>query len=319
MKIGISLSGGGIRAVIFHLGVLARIAKSNLLEDITFISSVSGGSLLIGLIFSNSKYIWPSSINYLEDTVPRIKKKLTSLNLEIESLKYIYYALYGGLANSLGKAIQKKWNIDKNLSDLPDVPRWSLCATSYETGKNWRFSKYRMGDYKTNYVINPDYPIAYAMAASAAYPGLIGPLTIHTRKYSWFSLSFDDFNEVNEEIKLSSCKYKQVHLWDGGLYENTGLEALYKPNKGLRKEIDFIIVSDASNPFKQVKSSILSNFIRNPIRLIEIPMDQVRSLRARQIIEFLNRKFTIENLQIGAYLKIGNTNQYIFNQAGKKK
>ena len=42
MKIGLALSGGGIRATVFHLGVLAR---QSLLEKITFLSTASGGRL----------------------------------------------------------------------------------------------------------------------------------------------------------------------------------------------------------------------------------------------------------------------------------
>jgi hypothetical protein len=35
-------------------------------------------------------------------------------------------------------------------------------------------------------------------------------------------------------------------LWDGGVYDNLGLEALYKIGEGLDGEIDFLIVSNAS-------------------------------------------------------------------------
>lgn len=43
MNIGIALSGGGYRATVFHLGVLARLSEDNLLDQISFISTVSGG------------------------------------------------------------------------------------------------------------------------------------------------------------------------------------------------------------------------------------------------------------------------------------
>ena len=44
-QIGLALSGGGVRATVFHLGVLARIAEDDLLESVSIISSFSGGSL----------------------------------------------------------------------------------------------------------------------------------------------------------------------------------------------------------------------------------------------------------------------------------
>ena len=41
MNIGLALSGGGFRATVYHLGVLARLAEQDLLEKVTYISSVS--------------------------------------------------------------------------------------------------------------------------------------------------------------------------------------------------------------------------------------------------------------------------------------
>ena len=57
MKIGLALSGGGFRATVFHLGVLARLAEDKRLEDVTALSTVSGGSLCIGLVYAlNRRY-----------------------------------------------------------------------------------------------------------------------------------------------------------------------------------------------------------------------------------------------------------------------
>ena len=48
--IGLSLSGGGSRAVAFHLGTLRALEDLGLLDDIDVISGVSGGSVLTGLL-----------------------------------------------------------------------------------------------------------------------------------------------------------------------------------------------------------------------------------------------------------------------------
>ncbi|HNG89335.1 MAG TPA: patatin-like phospholipase family protein, partial [Saprospiraceae bacterium] len=45
-RIGLGLSGGGFRASIFHIGVLARLAEEDLLHNVEVISCVSGGSIL---------------------------------------------------------------------------------------------------------------------------------------------------------------------------------------------------------------------------------------------------------------------------------
>jgi hypothetical protein len=45
-KVGVALSGGGFRASLFHIGVLARLAECNLLRRVEVLSCVSGGSIV---------------------------------------------------------------------------------------------------------------------------------------------------------------------------------------------------------------------------------------------------------------------------------
>ncbi|MGB5287898.1 MAG: patatin-like phospholipase family protein, partial [Ignavibacteriaceae bacterium] len=45
-KVGLALSGGGFRASLFHLGVLARLAEMDVLRSLEILSTVSGGSIV---------------------------------------------------------------------------------------------------------------------------------------------------------------------------------------------------------------------------------------------------------------------------------
>jgi len=45
-KLGLALSGGGLRASLYHIGVLARLAELDILRHIEFLSCVSGGSII---------------------------------------------------------------------------------------------------------------------------------------------------------------------------------------------------------------------------------------------------------------------------------
>jgi predicted acylesterase/phospholipase RssA len=45
-RVGLALSGGGFRASLFHIGVLARLAELDALRHIEFISCVSGGAIV---------------------------------------------------------------------------------------------------------------------------------------------------------------------------------------------------------------------------------------------------------------------------------
>jgi NTE family protein len=48
--VGLSLSGGGYRAAMFHLGSLLRLSEAGLLPRLRTVSSVSGGSIVAGFL-----------------------------------------------------------------------------------------------------------------------------------------------------------------------------------------------------------------------------------------------------------------------------
>lgn len=50
-KLGLALSGGGFRASLFHIGVLARLAELDLLGKVEVISAVSGGSIVASMYY----------------------------------------------------------------------------------------------------------------------------------------------------------------------------------------------------------------------------------------------------------------------------
>jgi NTE family protein len=307
LTIGLALSGGGVRAAVFHLGLLGRLAADDLLEQVTFISTVSGGSLGTGLIYSLSGNRWPISGEYLEDVAWRAKRLMTRKDLQLDAIFRLprkpWHLLYGR-AKVLAESIEDLWGVRVLVNELPDEPRWIINATAYESGKNWRFMRKRMGDYKLNHTPEPAFPLASAMAASAAFPVLIGPLVLRTKSFAWSRFT----GESRHATLPTDTEVPSVHLWDGGVYDNLGVEALVKSGgKRYRDEYNFLIVSDASTPL-----GIERPFpFQRARRLINIAMDQVRSLRARQLVEHF-----ASHPNSGAYLKAGNTAQYILEQAG---
>ena len=61
-KLGLALSGGGFRAALFHVGVLAQLAEQDLLRFVSVISTVSGGSI-IGAFY----YLRVIKLMYMDD------------------------------------------------------------------------------------------------------------------------------------------------------------------------------------------------------------------------------------------------------------
>ncbi|TAN68145.1 MAG: patatin-like phospholipase family protein [Methylobacter sp.] len=59
-RLGLGLSGGGLRASFFHIGVLAQMAELNLLRHVEVISTVSGGSIIGALYYLHVKALLES-------------------------------------------------------------------------------------------------------------------------------------------------------------------------------------------------------------------------------------------------------------------
>jgi NTE family protein len=164
-----------------------------------------------------------------------------------------------------------------------------------------------MGDYISHYVLDPDVPLADAMAASAAVPGLIGPLVVRSGRYAWHRYEA-------ERLVPTATPAERYELWDGGVYDNLGLEPLFKPGGGVRDGVDLLVISDASAP-QQLRPGSL-NRMRWPahrvLRLIDIACDQVRGLRSRAVVaQFAHKKAT------GVYFKMGNTVDDIYLGVGQ--
>jgi NTE family protein len=307
IRVGLALSGGGVRAAVFHLGVLARLAHVERLEQVRFVSTVSGGSLVTALVYFLAGNRWPTSSAFLGSVLPAARERMTQSSLQrdtvIRSLRRPWLLLERR-ADVVAESLKHAWGIHGRLCDLLQEPRWMINATTYETGKNWRFEAKRMGDYTVGHVFDPPLPIAVAAAASAAFPGLIGPLVVRTGDYQWQKYEEDQITTVP-----IAPKYKVLHLWDGGVYDNLGVEALFKSNRDVRYRdgFNFLIVSDASGFLPDPKLSIY----RRAKRLVEIPAEQVRGLRARDIVNHFRT-----SPGSGAYLRLGGTAESILTAAG---
>jgi NTE family protein len=189
------------------------------------------------------------------------------------------------------------------MQDLPFKPRWVVNTTCYESGKLFRISKLRMGDYTLGYVKKPLLKISEAVAASAGFPVGIGPLEIRPQDYSWFQ--FDDTGSLT--IPIETPDFDELHLWDGGVYNNLADEPLFNPGGDLRSNNDFLVVSDAAGLFRSEKY----RFGVQPLkRLLDIAVSQVRAVRSRALVEHMDR-----NLGKGIFLHIDNTVQSIVEAA----
>src|SRR5690348_7652855 len=67
--IGLSLSGGGFRASLFHLGALRRLNELGILHQLDSISSVSGGSIINAFLACNLQFPLTAPVPNWEEQV----------------------------------------------------------------------------------------------------------------------------------------------------------------------------------------------------------------------------------------------------------
>jgi len=273
----------------YHAGVLRWMAENHLMERVSHVSSVSGGSLLVGLIFQWNSMRWPTSEEYLAKIHPRLRTELCRRSLMWGALRQLFNPLswrfFLSRANLVALALRKEWHVTATLSDLPKTPEWSINGTTAENGKRFRFKASQMGDYELGYTTEcGSFPLANAMAVSAAFPGLIGPLTLRASKYVWKKRPWGSAPGTEQVITLP---FGSIHLYDGGVYDNLGLEPLFDSGRQSSKVGDACIVaSDAGLPLPQeTRWNPLSVF--RLTRVVDVMSEQGRSFRVRAFSNYL--------------------------------
>ena len=318
-NIGLALSGGGVRAAAFHAGVLKYLAEKGLLENMRQLSSVSGGSLFVGLVYRHANYEWPGSETYLQEVLPRVRQTLTTQSLQRSAilrliLNPLNWRFFLSRANVLAQAIYDLWDVKVPLRKIGRNPMWSINCTTGETGRRFRFKNGTMGDYELGYAAVDDFGLARAMAISAAFPGGIGPLTLKVGNFSWRKRESWDA-QTSEPY---NPPFSRLHIYDGGLYDNLGIEPLFDVGRQSLKEdgtsssaVSYLIVSDAGAPFAREGLPHPLNPFRFK-RIADIALDQSRALRIRAFINFLKK-----NPSSGAYLGIGTSAEESIKKFGE--
>jgi NTE family protein len=265
------LSGGGFRAMLFHVGVLWRLYEANILQGIKRISSVSGGSITAGLLGLKWNRLSFQPANLQTDFVPEIVAPLRALAGQTIDVKSVVLGalLPRKTSYHVARAYDATLFKGATLQHLPDEPRFVINATNMQSGVLWRFMKPYMRDYRVGKVPNPTVPLAQAVAASSAFPPILSPLELR--------LSEADF-EQGSGMDLQRPPFTtNVILCDGGVYDNLGLETAWK-------QFQTILVSDAGGRFAP-QPRPWSDWASQGYRVLNLIDSQVRALRKRQVID----------------------------------
>lgn len=274
--IALCLSGGGYRAMLFHLGCLWRLNELGLIARLDRISSVSGGSITAGVLGMN----WGALNLRAGAPSPQFDALVVNPLRKMASTTIDAGAILGGifLPGSISDHVADKYDTllfnGRTLQDLPDSPRFVINATNVQSGVLMRFSKPYMRDYRVGRILNPVLPLARAVAASSAFPPVLSPCEIKVADYGMH------FEPGTEELNQPPFTTDLV-LSDGGVYDNLGLETAWK-------RYDTILVSDGGGHFSPEKEPH-HDWARHAYRVLDLIDSQVRALRTRQLIDLFQK------------------------------
>ncbi len=268
-RIGLALSGGGSRAIAFHLGCMRSLNKHNLLKDIKVISTVSGGSV-IGAMYAYSNDSFEEFDNRVVDLLKEglVSRALAKalrpkrILLLLTTFAFSILAHIVGLFRSITNRIRLSESLKTRLRNpLPftqtDLIRLVLeedifqgqtldsktrddidiviNATELQTGTALRFGKVETSCWKFGVINSASIPLGFAVTSSAAFPLILPCLT---RDF--------EFERLSDRVS----QVQRCEVSDGGVYDNLGILVFSphrrKPYSGNIFKVDSLIVSNAS-------------------------------------------------------------------------
>ena len=266
VTIGLALSGGGSRAIAFHLGCLRALYDRGILEQTRVISSVSGGSVIAAM--------WAYGDEDFETFDARVEALLRrGLQRHVAQRMLLSRrapqqlatrVVAGGAASAARVAWSARRLTGHDRPFDPPLRRWvsrtdafadvlerKVCgdgpmsgsrrsgldvvinACDLRTGSAFRFGSRESGCWRVGKVADNDVSLATAVAASAAYPLLLPALD---RRWTF-------------ERRDGTHRDERVVLTDGGVFDNLGISCL-EPGRSTEHSynvfpVEFIIACDA--------------------------------------------------------------------------
>jgi NTE family protein len=287
------LSGGGYRAMLFHLGALWRLNEAGYLPRLKRVSSVSGGSITAGVL----GLAWPSLdfggngvARRFDDCVTLPLRRLASRTIDVAAVLH-NLVVPGAASGHIAAAYRKVLFGHRTLQDLPPDdgpgagPRFVFNGANLQTGALWRFSRPYMADYRVGTIPTPTLELAIAVAVSSAAPPFLSPVYLKLDAAGY---------APNSGLDLQRPPYTtRPVLTDGGVYDNLGLETAWKRYKT-------ILVSDGGGHMGDDPRPH-GDWLRQMFRVVGVIDNQVRSLRKRQVVDSYTLPEGDPNHRAGAY------------------
>lgn len=313
-KTGLALSGGGLRASLFHIGVLGRLAELDLLRHVDVISTVSGGSIIGAYYYLKVKELLegrrtdglqPCQAAYIQlvqeierDFLRAVQKNLrmhafldwrknarmfrdgySSTDRMAELYTNLLYSPAWGATGIFLKDLPIKPIAFPVSADgiPPKIPTLILNATALNTGNLWQFTGAFVGEEMAGY----NRRASQMPVMPKLYFGSPELTPLQRLSLDWLTLG--------QAVAASCCVpglYEPLYL--SGLYQSeTGEDIVIRlvdggvfDNQGLvslfAEGCAQIICSDASDLLKHVRDPS-TGLVNVAMRANEIMMDRIRN------------------------------------------
>lgn len=241
--VAVTLSGGGARAAAFGLGVLRELKssqfhinkkKTSLLDEVSLISGVSGGSILAAhfAAFGNETLEKFESDFLLQPFENRLLRQAL-WPAGLYRLTSPWYGRTHLLAERLDSLYQGMTFQD--VRKRPNAPELIITATDLTTGAPFDFTPEQFARICSDLGATP---LSFAVAASSAVPVILSPMTLQNFSSNCpsnhlipnINTKGSDYRarmlRKTTETYLNSTARPFIHLVDGGVADNLGIRMI---------------------------------------------------------------------------------------------
>lgn len=296
MMVIVALSGGGYRAAALAHSVLEVLAETRiqweghsrtLLDEVDVVTAVSGGSLA-------AAYFGLHRSTFLRD----FPQKVLALDLQSLLLRRVLSpsGVWRQTSTTFGRGDLLQEVLDEAIfkghryADMSrSRPMIYLNATDMRYGQRFEFTQEQFDHLCSD--LNT-VPVARAVAASMAVPVVFSPITI------WNHRAHCPLPILLAPVSGRAASSSYIHLLDGGLSDNTGLNAVLENVavhgglrrsdeaihlRGVRKRIVIFVNAQLPSNQKESDSPHTPGLFRQLQSLVHVPIDRHSDAKVLQL------------------------------------
>jgi predicted acylesterase/phospholipase RssA len=225
-KIGLALSGGGLRACLYHLGLVRFLRDAGILPQVTHITSVSGGSVFAAHLalnwdrYNGSDNEFDSAASEMLSFVRVDVRNRILRRFPLAIPLRLSLRLLGLPSRKLTRTGLLEYYYEKNLYgptslfELPEKPQLHILATNLSEGclcsfnRNglWMVRRHQRSTIHIDRIHIGLATVAMAVTASSAFPGFFPPLEL-----------------TGVEVGANVGDFGRQAYTDGGVFDNLGV------------------------------------------------------------------------------------------------